>query len=361
MKKLFFPIVALALSALVGCSEKIKVAAPYKNITIIYGLLDQQDTAHYVRIQKAFLDNNKSALDMAKAADSNFFRSMNVVVKRYKAFGATNTLRDTIHLDKVDLNLEGYPKQPGVFFQSPNYAYKFKNYLDPQYFYRIVVTNLETGEIDSANAPVINDLDASVFSVPILDDSVINKEGMNFVMPKKYFELLGTYVNPANYNFYGQTSPVAVAQAIIRFNWWDSTAGTPRKPGSYDYNAGYFPMTQTPAFIYKIENQQLFFALRDGMGQAPPNTIRLLDRTDIFIYLSTPDYYSYYQVSLTAGTGLTGSEISPVYTNIKGDNALGLFTSRGMKTNKVTITPKTVDSLIHSPILSGTNLVGTIY
>jgi hypothetical protein len=360
MKKILFPVIVLVLSALIGCSEKIKVAAPYKDITVIYGLLDQRDTAHYVRIQKAFLDNDKSAVNMAKVPDSSFYSNISVRVNRYKAFGLANTYIDSIHLNRVDLNLEGYPKQPGIFFQAPNYAYKFTDALDPRYFYRIVVTNLVTGARDSADAPVIDDLNAAVFNVPVLDDSSTNQSGLNFVMPKKFFEVTGAYYNPGGYNFFGQYSPAGLSQLIIRFNWWDTSAGTPKTYHSTDYNAGYYPMGQSAGFAYRIDNQQLVFALRDGMGPAPANTIRLLDRSDIFVYLSTPDYYTYYQVALTSGTGLTGSEIAPIYTNVKG-NALGLFTSRGSKSGKITITTKTVDSLVHNPILSSTNLRGTIY
>ena len=39
-----------------SCSKDFKIDAPYKDITIVYGLLNISDTAHYVIIHKAFLD-----------------------------------------------------------------------------------------------------------------------------------------------------------------------------------------------------------------------------------------------------------------------------------------------------------------
>ncbi|MBS1689466.1 MAG: hypothetical protein JSS96_12130, partial [Bacteroidetes bacterium] len=73
MKKISIKTLAIGLLICSSCSEKFKVAAPYKSITVAYGLMDMSDTAHYVRIQKAFLDENKSAITMAQNPDSNYF------------------------------------------------------------------------------------------------------------------------------------------------------------------------------------------------------------------------------------------------------------------------------------------------
>src|SRR6516164_7458325 len=109
MKKLIIPFIAMvSLFLLPGCSEKFNVAAPYKNITVIYGYLDMKDTAHYIRIQKAFLDQNKSAVTMAQTSDSNFYANLNVTIAKVSFNGAT---QGVIQLNRVDLNNEGYPKQ----------------------------------------------------------------------------------------------------------------------------------------------------------------------------------------------------------------------------------------------------------
>ncbi|MES2704320.1 MAG: hypothetical protein V4649_16885 [Bacteroidota bacterium] len=361
MNKLIFPFVILAAFLLGGCSEKFDVAAPYKDITVVYGFLRQSDTAHYVRIQKAFLDQNKSAITMAKTADSNFYANLNVKIKRFRVFGS-NTFVDTIHMDRVDLAAEGYPKQPGIFFDAPNYAYKFKGTLDKQYFYRIVVTNLTTGNVDSADAPIIDESVAS-FKSEILDDIQVNVLGLNFfsVQANRTVSIDGSYNAGTDYQFQGQRSAAGVAQLILRFNWVDSNINTGDKtPRFSDYDAGYQAMP-TNAFNFKIGNTNLYVALRAGMGDAPANIIRLLDRCDLFLYLSTPDFYTYQQVVANQGTGLTGSEIQPTYTNIKGKNTMGLFASKAVKSGKVTITPRTVDSLMASPLLTGSAIRGTIY
>lgn len=361
MKKLLFSLIAGSVFILSSCSEKFDVAAPYKDITVVYGFLDMGDTAHYIRIQKAFLDQDKSAVTMAQSADSNFYSNINVRIERYRAFGA-NTYFDSIHLNRVDLTAEGYPKQSGTFFNAPNYAYKFTNALDPQYIYRLKITNLITGNVDSADAPVINN-NTPGFFVPIIDDDDINLDGMSFysVLSRRVFTLDANYTPLSGYNYNGATSPAKIAQAIITFHWDDSDIlAKTRVSRSYNYDAGHI-LFNSSNFEYKIENTTLYGALGSGMGKAPDNVIRLLNRCDIAVYLSTADYNNYRQAVMVQGNGLTGSEIAPVYTNIKGENVLGLFTSKAKRMGKVTITSRTVDSLIASPLLSHTKIKGTVY
>jgi hypothetical protein len=369
MKRLsFLSLATVFLFLMDSCSTKFNVAAPYKNITVIYGFLDQADTAHYIRIQKAFLDNNKSALVMAQTADSSFYASLNVKIERINFYSPTPGVHDTIHLNRVDLNLEGYPKQPGIFFNSPNYAYKFTGYLDPQYSYRIIVTNPATGEVDSAEAPIIVDTDPLAFNVPYIDDSIANRAGLSFfgtpINTNDVLDLGGTYTIPSiygTYNFFGQTSPAAVAQMVIRFNWVDSNYVTHVLSAHYaDDDLGLTPV-KNGGFDFNINDVDIYSAISSAMGTAPANTIRLINRCTLYAYIGTPDYYTYEQIQQSQGTGLTGSEIEPIYTNVKGANALGLFTSKGSRVGNISINTETIDSLISSPLLTNMNIKGTAY
>jgi hypothetical protein len=364
MKKFILPlVVVIAVLAMAGCSEKFDVAAPYKDVTVVYGFLDMKDTAHYIRIQKGFLDQNKSALTMAQNSDSNFYANLNVRIERY-SIGGTNAYHDSIHLNKVDLTAEGYPKQAGTFFNAPNYAYKFTDLLDARYFYRLKITNLTTGRTDSSDAPIINENVAGGFNIPVIDDNNINLDGMSFfsILPHRFYTLDGLYYIPSDYNFHDQYSPAGVAQAIITFNWDDVNNATQvHTPQSYDYNLGYIAVSSGGSFEYNVENSSLYNAIATGMGQAPTGITRLINRCDITVYASTPDFNNYQAALAVQGTGLTGSEIAPVYTNIQGQNCVGLFTSRAVHTGKITINSRTVDSLIASPTLSFTNLKGTVY
>lgn len=361
MKRLIFPLVAVIALLITGCSEKFKIAAPYKDITVVYGFLDKKDTAHYIRIQKAYLDENKNALAMAKEVDSNFYTAINVRIERLNM--SDLSLFDTIHLNRVDLTAEGYPKQPGAFFDAPNYAYKFTNTLDYKYIYRLKITNLVTGAVDSADAPIIDDTDPVRFYVDALDTTTHTLLDFANTSSTKYFLVYGAIQPPPGYNYNGSNNPVAVGQIYVTFNWHDSDILTHTHTArSYEYNAGFFTLNNG-SLNYKIfnNNVQASLASLSGLGIAPPNTIRLMDRCDLSLYVSTQEYNLYQQSTLIQGTGLTGTEIQPSYTNIKGENVLGLFTSRGMRTGKITLTSGTLDSLMHSSRFSQAMVRGTLY
>lgn len=360
MKKFILPLLALvALSILPSCSEKFSVAAPYKSITIVYGLLDKSDTAHYIRIEKAFLDDSKSALAMAKEPDSSFFSSLNVKIKR---ISMTGNLLDTIHLDRVNLTTEGYPKESGTFFNSPNYAYKFKGVLNPNYIYRIVVSNAATGEVDSAEAPII-DNSAAAFSVYYIDDTLSNPQfEFSNVNPYQKLDISARYSAGGNFKFNGYETPAGVAQAFIRFNWVDSntaTGATSRK--FYDYNLGYLELQPNTVFTYSVKNTAMFNAINTAMVKAPENTVRLMDRCELIVYLGTHDFYNYIKVESLQGTGLTGNEIQPTFTNVKGQNVLGLYSSRVVRRGYVTIADRTIQALKTIDLVSAQRIVGTVY
>jgi hypothetical protein len=362
MKSFIFLLTAvITLFFISGCSEKFNVAAPYKNITVVYAFLDRIDTAHYIRIQKAFLDQNKNALVMATTPDSSYYASLNVKIRRIPFSAGTPS--DTIHLNRVNLDVEGYPKQPGQFFQSPNYAYKFTNTLSEAYIYRIIITNNITGRTDSADAPVMDDSDPTKFFVDALDAS--SKPTIDFAstFPGRYLEVQGYYRAESDFLFEGANNPASISQLIVRFNWDDSDIITHlHTPHYFDFNAG-FVSTPGGTFDFQIKNTDIYSAISSvsGMGTAPPNTIRLMNRCDVSVYLGTNDFSLYKQSILTQGTGLTGAEIEPVFTNVKGDGALGLYTSRALRTGKATITPATIDSLIISPLVANVNIKGTVY
>lgn len=360
MKKLFIlPLAAFTLFAS-SCSEKFKVAAPYKDVTVVYSFLDMNDTAHYIRIEKGFLDENKSSLTMAKTADSNYYNNISVRIERYKI--DDGSYADSFHINRVDLAAEGYPKQPGTFFESPNYAYKFTDILSARHFYRLKITNLTTGRVDSADAPVIDENKTTGFNVSEIDDDATNELGLDFhsVIPNRVCTFGGRYPIPSPYKFKGQLSPVSMAHGIIGFNWDDVDAANVHTHRHYDFDAGYVAFTKS-TFQFSVPSAVLYNALNLAMGDAPAGVKRLLDRCDITVYVSTPDYQNYKQALDAAGTGLTGSDITPVYTNIQGENAIGLFTSRAVHTGKITITSQTVDSLFISPIMANNNIRGTVY
>ena len=335
--------IGLLLLSLSSCSEKFKVAAPYKNITVVAGLLDMTDTAHYVRIEKAFMDENRSALVMSQNPDSSYFPQLNVVIRMIN----NGVVAKTIILNRVDMALEGYPKDSGAFFTSPSYAYKFTDTLDPSYTYRLVIYNPRSGETDSAETPILNS-DPSVFRVP------------RFQYISDTFSIARS---TPGYNFFlsGYGPPNAVIfQAVMRFFYVDSSVIDGSVRLKYvDWQMGDAQASSNNAFVFQIPNIEFYSFLRDAIGPPASGIERYMDSMNIFITAGAQELYNYSTITNAQNVGLTSWEIKPLYTNMKGANVLGLFSSRVViKYYRMHIDKESLDSLEANPITQLINIHG---
>ncbi|MBI1226846.1 MAG: hypothetical protein GC192_16550 [Bacteroidetes bacterium] len=100
-----------------SCSNDFDVNAKWKDIPITYGLLDISDTAHYIRVEKAYLDPKKDALELAKIPDSIYYNDAIVQLVR-------TSNGEVFTLQKVDGNKWGFPREDGVFATEPNWLYR---------------------------------------------------------------------------------------------------------------------------------------------------------------------------------------------------------------------------------------------
>lgn len=143
MKKLLL----LFLSGLFfwACSNDFEVTAPWKDIPVVYAILSPldisispKDTAYYIRVEKAFLDPERSALEVAQIADSLYYpeNAITVWLERVED-------HSRLQLKRVDGALEGYPRSGGVFSGEPNWLYKAKPTggfsIDPGKLYRLII------------------------------------------------------------------------------------------------------------------------------------------------------------------------------------------------------------------------------
>jgi hypothetical protein len=72
MRKISFVVLPLFIFC-AACSTDFELEAEWRDIPIVYGLLSFTDTAHYVRVEKAFLPEGGDARDVAQIADSLYY------------------------------------------------------------------------------------------------------------------------------------------------------------------------------------------------------------------------------------------------------------------------------------------------
>lgn len=348
----------LIVSGMFSCSEDFTVAAPYRQITIVSGILDADDTAHYIRIQKAFMDDSKSAIEMSENPDSSFY-GPNEITVQLKEFDSTQTvLLNTINLNRVDANQEGYVKNPAIseqqFFTSPNYAYKFKkNDLNPRLWYKLYITNNNTGQVDSSDYLGIINNDTSRFLqgfyVPEFEFANF-KVKFSSTNPASRFRIFAYMPKNAKY-----------AEGFIRFHYVDRnivTGDTERHQLDYSFDTEESTLPGN-SFELAVANNSIYSYLISAMGDAPENTIRLMDSCDVYIYAAGPELYYYNRINLGQSSGLTSDNIQPNYSNFAGNDIIGILSTRTMRIYRnAAIDEITIDSLQKNASVQGLRIRG---
>lgn len=337
MKKVLLGIcsglLALQLSS---CSEDFKIAAPYKDVTIVYGLLSYGDTAQYIRIQKAYMDENRSALELAKIADSNFYRNLEVHLKTLDG----PTVTADVKLEKVDLNAEGYPKEPGTFFTAPNYAYKLRSRdrdtLDQTKKYRLVILNKETGDKDSAETEIITNLPGTGF-FPVTE----------FLRPTYAIDFSNNNAQTKFTLTIPTPTPTAkYFEGYLRFKYVTKEDNV-QKDTFFIWR---FATTVPVGGSAKLEvpTNQFFPMVKALIPPAKPNQIRYVDSADLYVWAADQNYYNYMVANQIVG-GITADQVKPIFTTIQGTDALGLFGSRARRIRyNIPLNDATIDSLKRS-------------
>lgn len=330
MKKTFLSLGFAAILAATGCSEDFEIAAPYKQVAVVYGILNAKDTAHYIRIQKAFMDEGKSAIDMSKAPDSSYFKESEIEANLLEMSG-TNVVK-TIPLKRVDMSLEGYPKDQPMntqgFFTAPHYAYKLQldknDVLKAGVTYNLKVLNKGTGETIELQSPVgiVNTKES-----PNKGDFYVS----DFQKADYFINLERTHPVSANTFLLRGRKPLygAFFEGVVRFNYVDKNTVTGQQiDKSVDFKFEYIKeKSLDDAFLFQVDNIAFYSFLADAIGPAPTNIERYMDSCDVFVWAASAELLSYKQINQAQNSGINGDQIKPIYTNLKG-SAIGLLASR---------------------------------
>jgi len=137
---LFSSLIFSAALFLTSCKEDIELSGDAKETAVVYGLLNQADSIHYIKINRAFISETNSLIT-AQIPDSNYFQNVEATIKEVVNGSVTRTwtLSDTI-IDN---------KEPGVFFAPEQKVYYF-------------TTDLGAGQALIANSNTEYQLDVNI-------------------------------------------------------------------------------------------------------------------------------------------------------------------------------------------------------
>ena len=145
----FFWAVLLAL-LMSSCSKDFNSNAPYRDVTVVYGILDADDEVHYVKIYKGFLTDG-NAYEAAQVFDSlYYFDKVTVDMEEYNNGRKINTWRlDTT--TAIPRDLDGDMAAPKQLLYVVNHA------INPVNTYKLVITNKESGRVVTAETTVVGE------------------------------------------------------------------------------------------------------------------------------------------------------------------------------------------------------------
>ena len=112
-----FTLLVLTICAL-SCEDELSLEGPFVDVPTAYAFIDADEERHFVRVQKAFLRADGTALENAMEPDSIYYGPQGATVKL-----TNETTRKTVILNRVDGRDFGLERAPGPFATEPNILY----------------------------------------------------------------------------------------------------------------------------------------------------------------------------------------------------------------------------------------------
>lgn len=160
LKFVFAFFLGIVLCTQYSCSNEVEVIGVWKDIPVVYGVMNNEDSAHYIRIERAYLPPNRSALEVAKIPDSLYFDPNLVDVELF--YGNNTPWRTPV--TRVNLADEGILRDSGIFQHNPSYAYKTKGGVGTDFTLRI--TNRKTGNVFNAQTERVRAINSHLITTP---------------------------------------------------------------------------------------------------------------------------------------------------------------------------------------------------
>ncbi len=304
-KHILWFLLAFAGFAMNSCKEDVDLVGDFKETAVLYGLLDQADSIHYIKLQRAFIGPGNS-LEIAQIPDSNYFQDAEIVITEVidNVVTRTWTLEDTTVSNK---------NPNGVFFAPNQKLYMFKAGgsfgapLQPGALYRLkasvkggsIVVTGETELVDGLNYPYGN----QVFKFA-QDPGEYTTQSFSFTTGDAYVVNLKMNV------FYSEHT---ATDTIIR---------------SYEQTIGELDVEPESSYSISMNGQRFYEGMRDNVEEDPNVIRRNIEGIELVLTGGSDVLYKY---MLANEPSSSLSESKPSYTNLEiteGASVVGIFTSR---------------------------------
>ena len=327
MKKKVILALILPLAGLFSCSTDFNLNADWKDIAIVYGLLNQADTIQYIKLNKGFLGED-DAYVMATEVDSIFYDSAEVYLE--PMFNNQNLYDNSGNKIRIKL-IENYDiiKDSGIFANEFNLIYSTTSQLNINYDYKLIV-EIPGKEPIVSTTQLIDDF-------PVIRPANIPGQKINFFIgqtqeyidydvefkPNEVGELYGVTMRFK----YREIGPDGQNDYYI-----DWVQPTKRRPATVDVNT---------EMVITLNGSNFFSFIANKIEQGDPSIKRVALGADFVFMVGGKDLALYIEVN-SPSEGIIQER--PAFTNI--ENGIGVFSSRFTKTiSNKEFGPLTLDEL----------------
>jgi hypothetical protein len=285
-----------------GCDNEIDLLDDYREIPVIYGLVNPASTTHQIRVQRAFLGEG-NALLMAQYPDSSYYDTSSVRLTIEKIVANQSSQLGTFY------PYYGLSKDEGLFTDQNHYVFRLDNYRlqeDENVRYRLKFENLATGKIVTAETRVIRDiLQGTLSSTTRVNLASTNPYNIRITTPR-----------------YGRQFGM-----IMRIRY------TEKKKITQITTSKYLDLTFPPLLsrtqnggeelIFLVDGKKVFQFLGQKIKTDTTVVRRLQDfKADYLFTAVTEDFFNYVQVNAPSNA----VNFIPEFTNLS--DGKGLFTCR---------------------------------
>ena len=342
MRKTFLLITLLLMLGtwFTSCSTDVDLYADYKDIPVVYGLIDAKADTNYIKITRAFCSDNDHPLDANAAAlvydSSNYPGRLNAFIMEMKSTSGQPFLPTGRYIPLDTLTIHN--KKPGAFYAPNQLLY----YTDQQfntnsegekYRYKLYVIKPDNDTVTAETGIVGGDISVG--------SSMVN------------FQARPSSVSQVMY--FTASEEGLLYEIAMKFKYREIHEGQPMEQKEVSWTSGTKPLEafekvadQSYKHFYSVN--ALFKALDRAIGNDTvwdvnhPNVIRYMDDFVISISSAGEDFYNYYQYTMSTQYGLS---LSSEYTNING--GCGLFSSRIQVERSVMLSSLALYDLFNKP------------
>jgi len=314
MNKFFaFIILALSFTVFTSCEKGIQINDDYKDITIVYGLLNPSDSLSYLRIEKAFLSEG-DIFQAAQIPDSNLY-SYKLDVKLFNQDGDLVVTFDTMTI---------YNKNEGIFYAPVMQVYYAvtKGLLNIDDTYTLKIINPKTGEQQTSTSKII---DGEGVKIGIPNSNITFEK--NYAI--KFKTIKGARLYQANIRFHYLEENINTGDSLPYYVDWILPSVTSQNLfGGSDLE---IPYTGS-AFYDNLENK---IPIKNDVIRREVNVELILSVADEVFNL-------YLEINKPSSSLVIDR---PAFTNI--ENGYGLFASRSAKIKFIRLNSGSHDILMN--------------